>query len=195
SERPVLAHGAAGHHELDRGEPTPGSTPMARDSISRIASMTKSFTAAAVLALRDAGALRLDDPVASHVPESANAFAGGDDAPAVTIPDLLTMSSGLVSDDPWCDRQGSSTREQFSPTLPGALGQVHAVGTDFEYSNSGYALMGRVTDEVAGENHTAVTRRRFLEPRGLADTAFETSGLDSARIATGHRLADRTDAT
>src|SRR5690625_6046344 len=38
-------------------------------------------------------------------------------------------------------------------------------------------------------------RRRFLEPLGLADTAFETSGLDSARIATGHRLADRTDAT
>lgn len=195
SERPVLAHGAAGHHELDRGEPTPGSTPMARDSISRIASMTKSFTAAAVLALRDEGALRLDDPVASHVPESANAFAGGDDAPAVTIRDLLTMSSGLVTDNPWGDRQESMTREQFAATLRGGLGQVHEVGTGFEYSNTGYALLGRVIDEVAGEDHTAVIRRRFLEPLGLADTAFETSGLDSARIATGHRLADRTDAT
>src|SRR5699024_7450565 len=196
SERPVLAHGAAGHHELDRGEPTPGSTPMARDSISRIASMTKSFTAAAVLALRDEVALRLDDPAASHVPESANAFAaGGAAAPAVTIRDRLTMSSGLVTDNPWGDRQESMTREQFAATLRGGLGQVHEVGTGFEYSNTGYALLGRVIDEVAGEDHTAVIRRRFLEPLGLADTAFETSGLDSARIATGHRLADRTDAT
>src|SRR5690625_6344315 len=107
---------------------------MARDSISRIASMTKSFTAAAVLALRDEGALRLDDPVASHVPESANAFAGGDDAPAVTIRDLLTMSSGLVTDNPWGDRQESMTREQFAATLRGGLGQVHEVGTGFERS-------------------------------------------------------------
>src|SRR5699024_2050807 len=150
SERPVLAHGAAGHHERDRGEPTPGSTPMARDSISRIASMTRPFPAAAVLALRDEGALRLDGPVPSHAPGSANAFAGGDDAPAVTIRDLLTMSSGLVTDNPWGDRQESMTREQFAATLRGGLGQVHEVGTGFEYSNTGYALLGRVIDEVAG---------------------------------------------
>src|SRR5690625_6384443 len=79
--------------------------------------MTKSFTAAAVLALRDEGALRLDDPVASHVPESANAFAGGDDAPAVTIRDLLTMSSGLVTDNHWGDRQESMTRDRKSTRL------------------------------------------------------------------------------
>src|SRR5690625_6424365 len=87
------------------------------------------------------------------------------------------------------------TREQFAAALRGGLGQVHEVGTGFEYSNTGYALLGRVIDEAAGEDHTAVIRRRFLEPLGLADTAFETSGLDSARIATGHRLAHRTDAT
>lgn len=195
SECPVLAHGAAGHHELDRGEPAPGWPPMARGSISRIASMTKSFTAAAILALRDEGRLRLDDPVASHVPESADAFAGADDAPAVTLRDLLTMSAGLVTDNPWGDRQESMTREQFAATLRGGLGQVHEVGTGFEYSNTGYALLGRVIDEVAGEDHTSVIHRRFLAPLGLDDTAFETSGLDSARIATGHRLGDRSDAT
>src|SRR5699024_1557709 len=171
SERPVLAHGAAGHHELDRGEPTPGSTPMARDSISRIASMTKSFTAAAVLALREEGALRLDDPVASHVPESANAFAGGDDAPAVTIRDLLTMSSGLVTDNPWGDRQESMTREQFAATLRGGLGQVHEVGTGCEYSNTGCALLGRVIDEGAVEGHTAGIAPRVRRPPHRADPA------------------------
>src|SRR5699024_10097675 len=122
--RPELAHGVAGHHELDRGVPTPGSPPLPRDSISRIASMTMSFTAAAVLALRDEGALRLDDPVASHVPAAANAFAGGDDAPAVTIRDLLTLSSGLVTDNPSGYRQQPMHRAQLSATLRATLAQL-----------------------------------------------------------------------
>lgn len=195
TERPILAHGAAGDRELDSGEPTPGSTPMARDSISRIASMTKSFTAAALLALRDEGKLRLDDPVAAHVPEAADAFAGSEHAPVVTLRHLLTMSAGLVTDNPWGDRQESMTREQFAAILRAGLGQVHEPTTGFEYSNTGYALLGRVIDEVAREDHTAVIRRRFLEPLGLTDTAFETPGLDSGRLATGHRLGDRSDAT
>ena len=69
------------------------------DSVYRIASMTKSFTAAAILLLRDEGRLRLDDPVAEHVPALAAWRSPTSDSGPVTVRDLLTMSSGLPTDD------------------------------------------------------------------------------------------------
>ena len=69
-DQAILAHGAAGHRELADGRPAPGSSPMDRATVSRIASMTKSFTSATILALRDEGRLSLDDPISAHVPEA-----------------------------------------------------------------------------------------------------------------------------
>ncbi|MDN5689022.1 MAG: beta-lactamase family protein, partial [Brachybacterium sp.] len=190
-----LAHGAAGHRELVDGAPAPGSAPMDRATISRIASMTKSFTAATLLALRDEGALRLDDPVARYVPEAAGTFETAADDPEITLRELLTMSAGLVTDNPWGDRQESMTREQFASLLAGGLGHVRRPDTGFEYSNTGYALLGRVIDEVTGSDYTAQIRSRFLEPLGMTDTAFDIEALDRPRLATGHRIGDRSDAT
>lgn len=194
-DQAVLAHGAAGHRELAGGEPTPGSTPMDRGSISRIASLTKSFTAATILALRDEGKLRLDDPVEQYLPEAVGAVDLPADARPITLRDVLTMSSGLVTDNPWGDRQESMTREQFAALLRGGLGRSNTPGSGYEYSNTGFAMLGRVIDEVTGSDYTTEIRQRFLEPLGMVDSAFETSGLDSARIATGHRINERSDAT
>src|SRR5690606_16398183 len=72
---------------------------------------------------------------------------------------------------------------------------VHRAGTGFEYSNTGYALIGRVIDEVTGSDYTAEIRRRFLEPLGLGSTGWSAEEIDTAYLATGHRLADRSDAT
>src|SRR5699024_517248 len=99
-EQAILAHGAAGHRELSEGTPAPGSSPMDRATVSRIASMTKSFTAATILALRDEGALRLEDPVSAHVPEAADAFELAADDREPTLRRLLTMDAGLVTDNP-----------------------------------------------------------------------------------------------
>lgn len=74
-------------------------------SVYRIASMTKSFTAAAILHLRDNGKLRLDDPAAIHVPELKALSYPSADGPVITVRDLLTMSAGWPQDDPWADRQ------------------------------------------------------------------------------------------
>lgn len=194
-EQPILAHGAAGHRRLEGGEAAEGSGAMDRATISRIASMTKSFTAATVLALAEEGALRLEDPISRHVPEAADAFERAADEPEPTLRDLLTMSAGLVTDNPWGDRQESMTREDFARTLRGGLGHVHRIGTGFEYSNTSYALLGRVIDEVTGSDYAAEIRRRFLEPLGLADTAFDPADVDAARLATGHRVGDREDAS
>ena len=69
---------------------------VAERTVYRIASMTKSFSAAATLALRDEGALRLDDPLELHAPELGAARGPTTDAAAITIRDLLSMTSGLV---------------------------------------------------------------------------------------------------
>ncbi|ATG56053.1 penicillin-binding protein [Brachybacterium ginsengisoli] len=194
-DQAVLAHGAAGHRQLDGGRPAEGTGPMDRATVSRIASMTKSFTAATILALRDEGRLSLEDPISAHVPEAAGAFDLAPDEREPTLRQLLTMSAGLVTDNPWGDRQEAMTREEFAATLRGGLGHVHQVGSGFEYSNTGFALLGRVIDEVTGSDYASEIRRRFLAPLGLDATGWSAEEIDEQHLATGHRLADRTDAT
>lgn len=194
-EQAVLADGAAGQRELAGGERAPGSGPMDRATVSRIASMTKSFTAATILALRDEGRLALDDPISQYVPEAAGAFDLAADDREPTLRQLLTMSAGLVTDNPWGDRQEAMTREEFAAVLQGGLGHVHRPGTGFEYSNTGYALLGRVIDQITGGDYASEIRRRFLEPLGLDATGWSDAEIDPAHLATGHRVADRADAT
>ena len=90
------------------------------DSVYRIASMTKSFTATAVLLLRDEGRLGLDDPVGAHVPALAGWAPPTADSPAITIRHLLTMSAGLATDDPWGDRQQGLALDAFERFLASA---------------------------------------------------------------------------
>ena len=194
-DQAILAHGAAGHRELADGRPAPGSSPMDRATVSRIASMTKSFTSATILALRDEGRLSLDDPISAHVPEAEGAFELADDDREPTLRRLLTMDAGLITDNPWGDRQEAMTREGFAAVLRSGLGHVHRPGDGFEYSNTGYALLGRVIDEVTGSDYATEIRRRFLDPLGLTATGWSSGEIDTGRLATGHRLADRTDAT
>jgi CubicO group peptidase (beta-lactamase class C family) len=76
-------------------------TPVSSQTDFRIASMTKSFISVAILQLRDAGKIRLDDPAARYVPELAGQKGPAGDAPAITIRELLTHSAGFPEDNPW----------------------------------------------------------------------------------------------
>ena len=97
----IVSHGTlmltGGAGTVDGHAPDP-------DTAYRIASMTKSFSAAATLLLRDEGQLILDAPIAEFAPELSEVRAPTDDAAPVTVRDLLAMTSGLVSDDAWADR-------------------------------------------------------------------------------------------
>ena len=106
--------------------------------------MTKSFSAAATLWLRDAGVLRLDDPIGWHAPELAELRSPTADAPPITIRDLLSMTSGLATDDPWADRHLDLTDAEFDAIVAGGLLFAVPTGTIHEYSNFGYAVLGRV---------------------------------------------------
>jgi CubicO group peptidase (beta-lactamase class C family) len=157
----------------------------------RIASMTKSFTAAAVLALRDDGAFALDDPVTRHAPELAALRPPWRDAPPVTIRHLLTMSSGLATDDPWADRHLDLSDAQLDALIESGGTWAAAPGTVFEYSNLGYGLLGRIVLHVTATRVQDVVRTRLLEPLGMHETAWTAGALPSGtRIASGFARLD-----
>jgi CubicO group peptidase (beta-lactamase class C family) len=162
-----------------------GAVPRA-DTVFRIASMTKSFTAAAVLMLRDEGLLRLDDAIADHLPSARG--LGTDGMPPITLRDLLTMGAGLATDDPWGDRQESLPLEEFDDIVAGGLAVCWPPRTAFEYSNTGYALLGRVITAASGMPFTAFVRDRLCAPLGMAATTFDARESDPDRLATGYRV-------
>ena len=160
-------------------------TPTAQ-SVFRIASMTKSFTAATVLSLRDEGRLRLDDPIVDHVPEMAGVRLPTLDAPPITIRHLLTMSAGLPTDDPWGDRQQGLDIDAFLRLIAGGLSFVWAPGTRFEYSNTGYGILGRLITNVTGREYRDVVPERILEPLGMRSTAYDADAVPEERLARGY---------
>jgi CubicO group peptidase (beta-lactamase class C family) len=153
------------------------------DTVFRIASMTKSFTAATLLMLRDAGLLHLDDPAVAYVPELSS-------APTITIRQLLTMSAGFPTDDPWGDRQQDLDLERFAAFLRGGQSFAWMPGTAFEYSNLGYGILGRVVTNVAGSEYRDVVRERVLEPLGLASTVYEAGDVPPEHLAIGYVRRD-----
>jgi CubicO group peptidase (beta-lactamase class C family) len=157
------------------------------DTVFRIASMSKSFTAAATLSLRDEGALALDDLAAEYVPELRGWAPASPDADPVSIRHLLTMTAGFPTDDPWGDRQQGLPLDEFATLLSGGVSFAWAPGTRFEYSNLGYAILGRVISAAAGRPYDEVIRERLLRPLGMASTGFAAGEFESARLARGYR--------
>ena len=142
------------------------------DTVYRIASMTKSFTAAVALALRDDGVLSLDDPIAHHAPELTSIVGPtGDDVP-IRICHLLSMASGLATDDAWADRHLDITDDHLDAVVASGLLFAWPTGTQFEYSNLGYALLGRVILHATGTTVQEHVQRQLIEPLGLTRTGW-----------------------
>lgn len=181
----VVRDGALVHAAGRGARVVDGPVPDA-DTVFRIASMTKSFTAATILLLRDQGGLRLDDPLADHLP-AARALAVPGSLP-LTLRDLLTMGAGLPTDDPWGDRQESLPTAEFDTLLATGLTFNRPPRTAFEYSNTSYALLGRVIEEVTGDSYPVAVQRLLLDPLGLASTAVDVRDTPADRRATGYRL-------
>ena len=160
------------------------------DSVFRIASMTKSFTAAAVLLLRDRGRLRLDDAVSTWVPELADLARATADSPSITIEHLLTMSAGFPTDDPWGDRQQGLDPALFAAFLREGISLAWAPGTRFEYSNLGYGILGRVITAAAGVEYRDFVGDELLVPLGMNATTFVQEDVPVERLALGYLRRD-----
>lgn len=141
-------------------------------TVYRIASMTKSFTAAAVLILRDEGALALDDPIVLHAPELAGVASPAPGAAPIRIRDLLTMSAGMATDDAWADRHLDITDDHLDQALAGGLLFAGQPGDIYEYSNLGYGLLGRVVKRATGRRVQDLISERVLAPLGMTQSTW-----------------------
>jgi CubicO group peptidase (beta-lactamase class C family) len=193
--QPAIAYGVVSGgrlvHSAGFGARAVGAGPPDSGTVFRIASMSKSFTASAVLLLRDAGTLALDDPAATYVPELAGWTYGAADAAPVTIRRLLTMTAGFPTDDPWGDRQQGLPIRAFDELLARGLSFNWAPGTRFEYSNLGYAILGRVVTEASGVLFDEFIRTRLFAPLRLDRTGFEPGEFQQGNLALGYRHGPR----
>jgi CubicO group peptidase (beta-lactamase class C family) len=165
-----------------------GNAPATPDSVFRIASMTKSFTAMCILKLRDEGKLRLDSPAADYVPELAALRYPTRDSVPITIRQLLTMSAGFPQDDPWADRQLAQADTLVAEWLRGGISFSNPPGMTFEYSNYGYSILGRVVTNVAGMPYQAYVASSILKPLNMTSSTFDVHHVPADRLAMGYRL-------
>nr|WP_208543285.1 serine hydrolase domain-containing protein [Lysobacter alkalisoli] len=177
---PVIRRGY-GLAELETGRAVTPSTNF------RLASITKQFTSAAVLLLAEDGRIGLDDPVKQWLPGLPAA------ADEVTIRHLLTHTSGLVDYE---DVMPAGLDSQLRDVDVLALleGQDHtyfAPGTDYRYSNSGYALLALIVERASGMSFQQFLHERIFDPLGMDGTlAYVEEGPDVPHRAYGYSEED-----
>jgi D-alanyl-D-alanine carboxypeptidase len=168
--------------------------PPDEHTIYRVGSITKTFTATAIVQLRDEGRLRLDDPLVLHIPEFAaaqNPFGPIED---VTLKRLLTHHSGLMGEPPlphW-ETLLFPTIEEIIASLPRVRVSIEP-DSAFKYSNLAYSLLGEVVARVAGVPYVEDVHARILGPLGMAESAFSLTEALRPRMATGYSYSAFSD--
>ena len=160
--------------------------PASSASMFRIASMSKSFTALAILQLRDQGKLHLDDPVEKYLP-ALKGQGLTKDAPAITIRNLMSHSAGFPEDNPWGDRQLADTENDLLKLIQAKISFSTATGLEYEYSNLGFAMLGYIIHKVSGMTYDAYIKKNILMPLGMAETSYEFSKVPTKLLANGYR--------
>jgi D-alanyl-D-alanine carboxypeptidase len=171
------------------------SPALGADTLFRVASITKTFTATALVQLRDAGKLHLDDPLVKHLPEFGaviNPFGPIED---VTLRRVASHSSGLMGEPPldhWISLR-FPTRAEWLASLPGVRVAIPP-GSAFKYSNLGYTLLGEVIERITGQPYVAYMHEAVLAPLGLTSTVYDLTDTLRPRAATGHMAHPYEDA-
>jgi CubicO group peptidase (beta-lactamase class C family) len=168
--------------------------PATRDTVYRIGSITKQFTALMLLQLVEGGKLRLSDPVEKYFPEISKVQGRFAQAPPITLVQLATMTSGLGREPANLATYLVGPVSQWEQVLISALPQTKydlEPDTQFFYSNIGYAILGAALGRAAGTPYTTWVQQRIFTPLGIAHTAFEPNAVIQPRIAKGYEV-DRT---
>jgi CubicO group peptidase (beta-lactamase class C family) len=162
--------------------------PVTPNTVFRIASMTKSFTALAILKLRDEGKLSLEDPVANWIPAFARMDLPTRDSAPIRIRQLLSHSAGLPEDNPWGDQQLGATEAELDKWLGAGIPFSTPPDTRYEYSNYAFGLLGRIVAKAAGVPYENYVQSQILNKLGMSASTFEFATVPSATRATGYRL-------
>jgi CubicO group peptidase (beta-lactamase class C family) len=163
--------------------------PNGADTRFRIASVTKQFTALAVLVLHEEGKLRVSDPVCTHVPDCPAAWQ------SITIEQLLTHTAGLWDYNQLTEAETARYFAEYGDTpTPDQLVQVFvdrplefAPGSSWQYSNCGYDLLGLVVERLSGQTYGEFLHDRILDPLGMSDTAYQPEQRTSDHDAVGYQ--------
>ena len=158
------------------------------DTAFRIASMTKSFTALAILKLRDEGRLSLEDPVSKWIPQFARMELPTRDTPPLRLRQLMSHSAGFPEDNPWGDQQLSATDETLDAWLRAGIPFSTSPGTRYEYSNYAFGLLGRVVTKASGVPYEKYVREHVLTKLHMDGSTFEFQEIPVGRRAVGYRL-------
>ena len=160
-------------------------TPADSRSMFRIASMSKSLTAMAIVKLRDDGKLKLDDPVSLYIPEIKGQGLTRD-AAEITIRQLLTHAAGFPEDNPWGDRQLADTDEDLIALIRKGISFSNANGIAYEYSNVGFATLGYIIKKVTGIPYSEYIQQHFFKRLGM-QAAWEYTKVPAQQLARGYR--------
>jgi CubicO group peptidase (beta-lactamase class C family) len=186
----IVADGKLVHVRGLGVQDTTSRRPVTADSLFRIASMSKAFTALAILKLRDEGKLSLDAAAETYVPEMKGWRYPTGDSPKITVRQLLTHTAGFVEDNPWGDRQQVVPENEFTAMLKAGVPFARAPGLAMEYSNFGYATLGRIVSNVSGMPYQDYIRRQITAPLGMRSTGFDVFASPQNRRAIGYRWQD-----
>lgn len=162
--------------------------PNTSETVFRIGSITKQFTAAAIMQLAEAGKLSVEDPISKYYANAPAAWA------KVTIRHLLSHRSGigdytslpnffekLAAEDRTPEQIIEMTRDQPLAFEP---------GTKFAYDNSGYIVLGYVIEKVSGQTYADYVEQHIFKPLGMRDSGYEVSTAILPRRAAGYGFAD-----
>ena len=152
--------------------------PLTTDSVYNLGSITKQFTAAAILTLEMQGKLAVTD-LASKYLDGVPA-----DKSAITLHHLLTHSSGLESDFSPTDYDPVGRDEYVRRALQSTL--LFKPGDGYEYSNAGYSLLAAIVEIVSGQPYEVYLTERILKPAGMRETGYKLPKWAPERVAHGY---------
>ncbi|GAB3735917.1 serine hydrolase domain-containing protein [Spirosoma lituiforme] len=159
--------------------------PITTSSVFELASVSKQFTAMAIMMLKQAGKLGYDDPVEKYIP--------GLPYPGITIRHLLNHTSGLpdyqdVMDQHWDKRKVAGNADNIAYLIQYHPARLFEPGAKYTYSNTGYMLLASIAEKASGQEFIEFCRARIFEPVGMINTDIRTREEKLARpdVAWGH---------
>lgn len=162
-----------------------------KDTIYRIGSITKQFTAVMLLQLVQDGIVRLSDPVERYLPEVNLIAARPAQAPPITLVQLATMTAGVAREPEHFQKYLVGSIADWEEVMISALRETkyeYEPGTRFFYSNIGYAILGAALARASKTAYTAHVHERVLTPLGMTETSFEPMPGLVSRIAKGYEI-------
>ena len=146
------------------------------ETVYRIGSITKQFTALMLLQLAEQGKLRMSDPLQKYLPEAEKIPALYPGMPPVTLLQVATMTAGFSREPAnladFVRGPVSAWEQKLLAAIP-FVTYLHEPGTKFLYSNIGYGMLGLALSRAAGQSFTEYVRQRILKPLGMEHTDFE----------------------